>query len=280
MKPDQNYSKRIKFKLRSLEVNQYRGNATLSPIIYVTTLDFNIGINDRNSFQIKAPFQYVTGNLGDVSGVGDISLSVTRNLFSKERYSINATIGTKIPTGDSDKDKAGRDYPMYYQPSLGSYDIIFGGSWISSEWLVAVGYQQALNKNNNEFQAEQWFNDELYPDLNYLLEHDEGVHLLRGTDLMLRTERNWRYANFNLNLGLLTIYRITKDEALNTETGRREEIDGTIGPAITLLGGGGYNFNVNSSLKLILGLKLKQRDVNPDQLTRDDVVSISYVFRF
>ncbi len=33
MKPDQDYSKKVDFKLRSLELNYYHGQSTLSPVI-------------------------------------------------------------------------------------------------------------------------------------------------------------------------------------------------------------------------------------------------------
>ena len=64
MKPDQNYSKRIAIKLRSIEFNYYKGTSLLTPIIYAATVDFNLGINDYSSFQIKLPYQWVKGTLG------------------------------------------------------------------------------------------------------------------------------------------------------------------------------------------------------------------------
>ena len=37
MRPDQAYSKRVDLRLRSLELNYYRGKSLLSPVIYVTS---------------------------------------------------------------------------------------------------------------------------------------------------------------------------------------------------------------------------------------------------
>jgi hypothetical protein len=42
----------------------------------------------------------------------------------------------------------------------------------------------------------------------------------------------------------------------------------------------GYNFNVQSGVKLLVGHKITNRDVNPDGLTRELVSSISYYHRF
>ncbi|MEQ9006571.1 MAG: hypothetical protein RLP12_01720, partial [Ekhidna sp.] len=58
MKPDQNYSKRIAIKLRSVELNYYKGTSLLTPIIQAMTVDFTLGINDYSSFQIKLPYQW------------------------------------------------------------------------------------------------------------------------------------------------------------------------------------------------------------------------------
>ena len=282
MKPDQAYSKKINFKLRALEISQYRGKTTLSPVIYVSNIDFAFSLNQKTSFQVKLPYQSVSGNLGKTFGIGDISLSATRNVYSSEKFDINATIGTKIPTNDSDLKKQGDEfgsdgnhYPMYYQISLGSYDFIAGISLISKKWLFAAGYQNALTSNNNQFRWEEWPE---YPSASYLQGHDLAVELKRGTDVMFRVERNWRFSNYNFSFGMLPIYRITKDQ-INL-TGTHEKVDKTTGLALTGLFSAGYHFNVNSSVKFIFGLKFVDRDVNPDQLTRNNVQTIAYVYRF
>ena len=296
MKPDQAYSKKINFKLRSIELSQYRGKTLLSPVIYVSNIDATIGINAKTALQVKLPYQMINGNLGNTQGISDISLSATRQLFANEKFNVNATIGTKIPTNKSDLAKQdnsllneGAHYPMYYQVSLGSYDLIAGISLISSKWLIAFGYQDALTANDNDFKWGQWIN---YPEpdpnrtthVKYINDHARGTKLKRGSDIMFRVERNWRFSNYNFSLGALPIYRITKDQRQTLVNGQPsgiyEKMDKTTGLALSLLGSAGYHFNVNSSVKLILGWKLVDREVNPDGLTRHAVQTIAYVFRF
>src|SRR3954471_21556475 len=77
MKPDQPYNKKIEFKLNSMEISFYRGTTTLTPIVYVATADMNFSLNSRNTFQVKLPFQYVTGRLAQTSSLSDISLCFT-----------------------------------------------------------------------------------------------------------------------------------------------------------------------------------------------------------
>ena len=97
---------------------------------------------------------------------------------------------------------------------------------------------------------------------------------------MLRVERNFRFSRFNFNLGVLPIYRITKDEIFSPALNRRIKPEGTTGLALSALAGVGYAFNVSSSLKLLYGYKITDRDVNPDGLTRDNVLTLSYILNF
>ncbi len=179
MKPSQIYTRKINFKLRSAELSFGRGKTTLTPVLNVVTMDLTFGINEKTSFQFKLPYQTVKGNLGQTSGLSDISYSFTRNMYSTERFHINATLGGKIPTNNSDIDSdvnsefltsalpagTSTDLPMYYQTSLGSFDFVAGASFISQKWMFATGIQIALTQNENDFRYEQWGN---YPDDNYL----------------------------------------------------------------------------------------------------------------
>lgn len=288
MKPDQAYSKKVNFKLRSIELSQYYGTSTLSPIIYVTNLDVSFGLTDRLGFQFKIPYQWTTGNFGKTAGVGDLSVSVTQNFGKVGSFTLNATAGVKIPTNKSDitskgdvfPESLGLVMPMYQQVSLGSFDIVFGASLINSKWLLAAGYQGALTANNNTFKWSDW--TPFYPSDDYVRAYDRATKLKRGSDIMVRVERNFRFARYNFSIGLLPIYRITKDQIIDNPSGEGEymKVDGTTGLAASALVGFGYNFNVNNTVKLTIGQKLTQREVNPDGLTRHNVAIIAYLFRF
>jgi hypothetical protein len=275
MKPDQPFNKKIELKLRSMEISFYRGTTTLTPIVYVATADLNFTLNAKTSFQVKLPYQAVQGRLANTSGLGDISLCFTRNIFTTEKFDINISVGGKIPTNHSDKkDDNGEPLPMYYQTSLGTYDFITGVSLISRHWLVATGIQHPFNKNENQFIWQQWLDPN---ETEYIKKYNNAKELKRGTDVMLRVERNFRFSRLNFSLGLLPIYRITRDE-ITTPDGRREKRDK--GLALSAIFTTGYNFNVQSGVKLLLGHKLVQREFNPDGLTREFVSTLSFYHRF
>lgn len=276
MKPDQPFNKKIQLKLRSMEVSFYRGTTPLTPIIYVATADLNFSLNSKTSFQIKLPYQAVQGRLANTSGLGDISLCITRTLYTSEKFDINFSLGGKIPTNKSDKDTEGLPLPMYYQTSLGTYDFITGISFISRNWLFATGVQLPFNKNDNQFLWNAWQGTSEEP---YIGLYNQAKELKRGTDIMLRAERNWRFSRLNFSLGLLPIYRVNNDE-ISDPNGKRVNPAGAKGLALSVIFTTGYSFNVKSGLKLLLGHKIIQRDNNPDGLTREFVSTLGYYYRF
>jgi len=287
MKPDQPFNKKVPIKLRSMEISFYRGVTTLSPVVYVANVDMSFNIIDSKTFvQVKLPYQAVNGNFGKTGGIGDISLCLTRNLYSSEQFDISASLGGKIRSNDANtkSDEFGLSYPMYYQTSLGTYDIITGLSLVSKKWLFATGIQHPFNRTENTFTYAGWVpvyhpgEGQEFED--YVLKYSPCYQLKRGTDIMLRAERNFRYSRFNFTLGLLPIFRINKDEVTDPNTNQRVKLEGTTGMALTGIFTAGYSFDVKSGIRLLLGKKFTDRQVNPDGLTRHSVSTISYYYRF
>jgi len=277
LKPDQPYNKRIAIRLRSMEVGFYRGTTPLTPVIYVATADLNFGINDKTSFQVKIPYQAVQGQLGATTGLGDISLCLTRNVIKRRTFDVNVSLGGKIATNGANKSEEGFPLPMYYQTSLGSYDVMAGVSLISKKWLVATGIQHPFNKNKNQFLWSAW--ETSTEDQAYIHRYANARELYRGTDVMLRVERNFRFSQWNFTAGLLPIYRLNHD-VITDKFGKRVAQPNTTGLALSAIATVGYNFDVRSGVRLLMGHKLVQRETNPDGLTRELVMTLSYCYRF
>jgi len=277
MRPNQSFSSKGVVKLRSIELLQYVGVTKFHDVILTSLADINIGIGKRGSAQLKLPYTFVSGPLANTNGLADISYSYTHVLLLKNNFQLLGTLGGKIATNDSDKENVdGRPLPMYYQTSLGTYDIVAGLSFITRKWLLAAGYQQALNENGSQFRWAKWTSSEEFPTAH---EYPVSWNLQRGKDVMFRVERNFRSTKWNAYLGLLTIYRITKDEVSSGTATNRVKVDGTTGAAITALTGIGYRFSTSVALKGMFGLKLLSRDINPDGLSREFVSSLSIEIR-
>ncbi len=286
MKPSQNFSRKVNLKLRSIELSQYIGVNKIGDVITSYTADINIGLSSKYTVQIKVPYMRVYGKLANTNGLSDISLSATRNLIAKEKYQVNFTLGAKIPPNNGDiKRNDNRPLPNYYQTSLGTYDVIAGISLITKKWLIAAGYQQPLNSNHNEFLWGGW-NNAGTKDSAQARVYPLCKDLKRGNDVMLRIERSFRYSIVNAHLGLLGIYRLTKDKYTD-KFGNRITQDGTTGLALSGIAGMGYNFSARSGIKIIFGVRLVQRYQRPelhglslDGLSREFVNTIGYEYRF
>jgi hypothetical protein len=281
MRPNQHYAKKSNLRLKSIEGGTYLGFTEFRDILFSALLDFNFAITPRTAFQIKLPYNYIYGPLGSNQGLGDISLSSTRNLINREKYQINFTAGGKIPTGvPNAKSEDGRPLPMYYQTTLGTYDIVFGLSLISKNWLFATGYQQALNQVENRFTWGAWNGSPLREVAGH---YPLSNQLKRGNDVMFRVERNFRSSRFNTYIGLLGIYRVKKDEITSPQTKQRVEVQKSDGLALTALYGFGYRFSVKTAVKFLIGASLIKRNHgkgNPDGLSRQLVNTLSFEYRF
>ena len=279
MRPNQSFPKRFKAKMVSLEMGQYYGYTKFQTHVFTYFADMNIAVGPKTSIQVKVPYTIVRGELGSAHDFGDISYSATRNLVRNDKYQLNVTLGGKIPTNNSNLTSNFYGHnnlvmPMYYQTSLGTYDIVLGGSVITRKWLFAVGYQEALNSNKSTFIRQNWENAD--PAAN---EYPESYHLKRGNDVMLRVERNFRSSKFNGYVGLLPIYRINKD-VVTDSLGQRVKAPGSNGLALNMLFGAGYNLSTRSAIKFLIALAPISRQHNPDGLSRIFVNSISYEIRF
>lgn len=286
MKPDQHYNRRIQIKLRSVELTHYTGFTRFNDVIYNYVADANIGINSKTTVQVKVPYVYVNGVLANTNGIGDLSLSLSRNLINREAFQVNATIGSKVPTGDENiTNDEGQSLPMYNQTGLGTYDAVAGISLITGKWLVATGIQRPFGDIRSTFLWSDWAGDPLEEEA---LEYTQARNLKRGTDIMFRVERNFRFTNYNFSAGLLPIYRINKDiinvPVFDTEgnflSNQDRIIDGSEGLALTLLLSGGYQFNTKLGIKVINGFRLKKRPKNPDGLSREMVNNVSLIYKF
>ena len=111
-------------------------------------------------------------------------------------------------------------------------------------------------------------------------QYPSSIDLDRGKDVMFRAERSLRMSNWGVSLGLLGIYRLNQDVRTNPKTKEREKVEDSDGLALTALLGLKYSFNVNSGIKLIFGQRLIKRHVNPDGLSREQVIEVGYVYKF
>jgi hypothetical protein len=236
-----------------------------------TEVGLSIPLWKRSSLSLKFPYLVNTGNLGTITGLGDITFSFSQNLYSRNRRRINLLGGVKIPTNNSDLDKNGRDLPMPYQTSLGTYDLLFSTTYSSPKWLLTLGYQSPITENDNNFSHSLWQDDE------DALEYFESANLSRGDDLVLRVQRKVKLLKSTLLVGLLPIYRLQQDVIiLNSQEVELEGSKGlTLNSAITWE----KKLHENIILRVNGGNPFIFRETRADGLTRSAVVTGSLTLK-
>jgi hypothetical protein len=262
-----------------VEVSHLVAFSGLGETINATTFDASVSFGKKNQFQIRLPYAWVNGPLANTQGFGDIYLAYSRNLVSKNNYSINAMLGTKIPRSSTAVATAeGLPLPLFYAPSLGTYDIIVGASFINQKWLLGIGFQKPLFNvtTDNQFTPTAWSDTPL---ANQAQRYDASVNLTRGADVMMRIERNFRFGRYNLFLGSMPVYRITADK-IDNQNGEQITLEGSKGLSMTGIVGGGYNFNARFLVKCFYGQTLLRKELNSDGLIKTSVITLTTEYKF
>lgn len=214
--------------------------------------------------QLKIPFRNTTGNLGSVSGLGDLIVSINQRLKTWETGWISIVGGIKLPADKANKTLDGNPLPMAYQTSLGTYDAIIGIGGYYNNWHFSAGYQHSFGHNLNEF-----LHSETNPEKfnNY----QESYHLKRADDIMLRVERQFTIKKSKLLIGALPIYHLGNDKIKDN---------------IEVENSDGLTFNLNTKLLLnlknnwyanfLLAAPIIDKENRPDGLTRSFVIAATF----
>lgn len=217
--------------------------------------------------QIKMPYNFTFGNLGNISGLGDLSISLNQNVFSGKDSRLNIIAGAKIPSNDGNKSKDGFPLPMAYQPSLGTYDLIIGISYLYKKWHFGFGYQHPFGHNLNEFQHS-------YNNPANFNNYNESYHLQRADDIMLRLERQFNVNNLTLLFGALPIYHLGNDKIKGGQI-----VQNSSGLTLNLNAKAEKKLKNNWIIDLALAAPIIAREARPDGLTRSFVAVISIAKR-
>ncbi|MBS4034317.1 MAG: hypothetical protein KGZ85_07635 [Ignavibacterium sp.] len=207
---------------------------------------------EKTSLQFSIPYNIQSGPLGNVSGIGDLLVSVNQNLYSDENSGFDASFGVKLATGDDNKD----NLPIPYQSGLGSNDILFAVNYSYDKFSIGAGYQLAGGRNENYYRLE------------------------RGDDLLLRGAYSFQFEEFSITPQLLFIKRLAKSSIIDTT--KTEEIfvemENSDQAQLNLLVLTNYQVSNDLSLFFDFAVPFIKREVNVDGLTRAFSASLGVKF--
>ena len=237
-------------------------------LISQTTAGIQYRVFKSTLLELRIPFVFTYGNIGQTSGVGDLLLSVNQQLFRKNKDQLNLLIAGRLKTNNADYTFAGEPLPMAYQTSLGTYDVIFGLLYVIPKWDFYAAYQHSFGRNKNGYLV----TDTTLPDSK---KYFESAQLKRGDDVYLRARRELAFKNrSSLILTLMTIYRLQKDEIIKND--KPVLLEGSQGLTLNL----GFTWlrklSTGQTMDLQLAFPVIDRAYRADGLTRNVVVSIRF----
>ena len=268
-KPDESSDSKFNMELRGSLEGSEPGALIISPQLW-----FNYKVSDAVKLSLKTPFWLVSdAALGNVSGFSDPIISSSFRIYKKEELAIFITGGFRIGIGNATaKGLNNNDLPMDYQPTLGTTDLIFGGSAEVGLYSFSLALQLPVWQYNRNQHV-------VLNNLDNPLIDPISLEYVRRADIMARIDRVWRFNDWGLKIGLLPIFHVANDELLSTENTGYVTIEGSQGFTINIPFGAWYNLD-SWTFGLDGGFPVVTRDARPDGLTRRFVLQPRVAFNF
>jgi hypothetical protein len=222
---------------------------------------------DNYSFGAKATFMAQIGSQVQTGNIGDIYITNGYSFFKD----FNATLGIKMPLTDGNLTKDKNILPLDHQSSLGTVDLILGASYKIKNVQVALGFQQPLSQNRNQFSSENV--------IGTFENYQTTRNYKRAGDVMLRVSYPFEFNKFKITPSVLPIYHLSNDlytDAINVE----REISGSQG--LTINGNVYFDYKLNNknAFQFNFGMPFVTRIARPDGLTRSWIATLEYAFSF
>lgn len=228
------------------------------------------------SAQAKITGNYASGNLGSVTGPGDVFFSGSYHFKKRKHWESSVLLGTKIPLSQSNQQVNGRSLPMQYQSSLGTFDLITGFTLNTRRWQFSAAYQQPLSgMNGNNYMPNEFVT-------TMVNEYPPSRRFNRKSDVLARVSHTFHFKQkFNITPGLLSVYHLSEDTYVDADLGDEPvNIRGSAGLTLNLTLSCYYKINKKFKVGFLSGTPLIVREVRPDGLTRSIVFSPEIIYNF
>jgi len=256
----------------ALTLSQNVGFGEANAVSFTYSLEGKFRLSKGPFLHLKIPFAVITGNLGTSRGFGDVNFALTQTVCVGEKVQLNLTLGGKLSTDNADKSRDGRPFPMAYQTSQGTDDLLAGISGRFEKWMFAAGYQHPFKRNKNGFLRSRWPGE---PDAGLYFESNR---LKRGDDLMVRAEKEFVWRQTKLFFGLSPIVRLQKDRIMDG-TGADVSLTGSNGLTLNVTAGANFPLARRLNLNVTGGAPVISRDIQADGLRRGGALLTNLEYR-
>jgi len=248
------------------------GNTRYNVWILNSYTSYTRQINHTTRVSLKLDGQVRFGELSNVSGFSDLTLSLSHQLSN----SFGLITGGKIPLTDANRTSNGRSMPMAYQTGLGTYDIFLGMQYSHEKLFFAAGYQQPLVHNSNFFRPENFTVAELDPS------YPETYQFTRAGDILLRISYHHKpqtsFKKFSFSYSLLPIFHVGNDKYTDVENNVREIADSK-GLTLNTNVFAYYAFDQKTGLEISTGVPVLARKARPEGLSQF-ALTFEFIRRF
>ena len=245
--------------------------------IYSLNLRGSFRLKEKLSLGLKLPFVNTDGVLGNVFGLGDLTIYLQNIFKSGKHLRMAYTLGMVIPTNSGNATYAGAPLPMVYQPSMGFFGALAGLTISTRKWNFVFGGQQNFGRNGNEFTTDNLVLDPAMPGYdplnNQRTNFASSRKIQNGFDVMLRVERTVSIKKFVIAPGVLPIYRVN-NSTIQLPDERTFEVSRSNGLTLNLTIGLSYKVNKVWRINANAGFPVINRENAPDGLRRTAVYLI------
>lgn len=258
----------------SVAVGNVSGVGDGSTFINNTYITYTRALSKNIFWDTKVTANYASGSLANNFNMGDVFTNVSLKAWqSPSKLNVLSFLGgVKIPLTQAN-DKAGnKALPMAYQASLGTFDLLLGGSYKLNKWEFTQAWQIPLTKENKNSFIKEYSVSNSFPSTN---------KFQRKADALLRIAYNIhkRESKFSFKPNLLAIYHLAEDSYQNIYA-KRQTLDGSKGLTLNANIIGKYMFSKKQSIELSVAAPFVVRDIRPDGLTREFTAGIEYKISF
>ncbi len=258
----------------SIAIGNVSGVTDGQTFVNGTYISYAKQLSKRFLWDTKLTANYASGKLANNFNVGDVftNISVAAWQNKTKQNSFTALAGIKIPLTAANDKAGGKPLPMAYQVSLGTYDLLVGGSLQVNKWEFTNAWQIPVSgENKNTFIKEYSVSND-FPTTN---------KFKRRADVLLRAAYNIKKAGnkFSFKPNLLAIYHLGKDSYEDIYA-KRQLLPGSDGLTLNANVIAKYAINKTNSIELSLAAPFVVREVRPDGLTREFTAGIEYKISF
>jgi hypothetical protein len=270
-----------------IALNMLYGVGEQNVKIFGPQLEAVFKLGKKSGVQFKLPYIITSGNLGSTNGFGDITAVYNYRYYDKKKWQLGANIGFKIGVNDANKktpkylppriSNTGYSYPMPYQTSLGTHDLLLGlDARLNEKWMLGLAAQLPFYQfNNNGFDTAIFYSFETKQK-----QYFTSAKLLRRPDIILRIDRKFiLHKKLSLTAGVLSIYHLGHDRFTDLN-GVDHALSGSKGLTLNLTGGLSYKASDHFSMIFRYASPVIVRKVRPDGLTRHFVCGLELRYSF